>query len=124
MNSTVIMPYPSSSYFATDASSGSSSSSWSAEVEGECSFIPVDAVTLLMLLSELHTFADNPSLATKAQQKNAINAFKELLSHKNQALVSKVFEYIDRGQFNALVSGSTYADIDVLIYDLIASFVF
>ena len=77
-----------------------------------------------MLLSELHTFADNPSLATKAQQKNAINAFKELLSHKNQALVSKVFEYIDRGQFNALVSGSTYVDIDVLIYDLIASFVF
>ena len=69
LNSTVIMPYPSSSYFATDASSGSSSSSRSAEVEGERSFIPVDAVTLLMLLSELHTFADNPSLATKAQQK-------------------------------------------------------
>ena len=63
-------------------------------------------------------------LLLRLNKKNAINAFKELLSHKNQESVSKVFEYIDRGQFNALVSGSTYVDIDVLIYDLIASFVF
>jgi len=49
----------------------------------------------------------DPLLGTKKEQKNALDAFKSFLSHKNQEIVSKAFEYIDQGRFNALVSGST-----------------
>jgi len=49
----------------------------------------------------------DPLLGTKKEQKNALDAFKGFLSHKNQEMVSKAFEYIDWGRFDALVSGST-----------------
>ena len=59
----------------------------------------------------------NPLLATGDQKKNAINTFQKFLGHKNEDMVSKAFEYIDQGHFDALVSGSTYhVDIDLLIY--------
>jgi len=58
----------------------------------------------------------NPLLATDNQKRNTINAFEQFLGHKNKDLVSKAFEYINRGQFDALVSDSTYLGIDVLIY--------
>jgi len=33
-------------------------------------------------------------------------------------MVSKAIEYINRGEFDALVSGSTYVNINMLIYFL------
>jgi len=58
------------------------------------------------ILGRTKTLID-PLLGTKKEQKNALDAFKGFLSHKNQEMVSKAFEYIDRGRFDALVSGST-----------------
>ena len=68
----------------------------------------------------------DPLVATEDQQKNAINAFKGFLSHRNKELVSKAFEYIDQGHFDALVSGLTYyVDTELLTYlYLVADFIF
>ena len=58
----------------------------------------------------------NPLLATEDQKKNAINAFKRFLGHKDKDMASKAFEYINQGQYDALVSDLIYLGIDVLIY--------
>ena len=136
-----------SDYPASDASSGSGSST-SSEIVGEYSIIPLDAIHPLMLISELRRLLEkhlqlaeskgkskeakrvardilgrtealvDPLLATEDQRKNAINAFRRFLAHKNKDIVSKAIGYIDRGEFDALVSDSTYVNIDVLIYFL------
>ena len=136
-----------SEYPASDASSESGSST-SSEIMGEYSFIPLDATHSLMLISELLRLFEkhlqlseskgkskeakqiatdilgrtealiNPLLATEDQRKNAINAFRRFLGHKNKDMVSKAIEYINRGEFDALVSGSTYVNINMLIYFL------
>ena len=136
-----------SEYPASDASSESGSST-SSEIMGEYSFIPLDATHSLMLISELLRLFEkhlqlseskgkskeakqvatdildrtealiNPLLATEDQRKNAINAFRRFLGHKNKNMVSKAIEYINRGEFDALVSGSTDANINMLIYFL------
>ena len=139
-----------SEYPASDASSESGSST-SSEIMGEYSFIPLDATHSLMLISELLRLFEkhlqlseskgkskeakqvatdilgrtealiNPLLATEDQRKNAINAFRRFLGHKNKNMVSKAIEYINQGEFDALVSGST--DVNINIF-LIANFVF
>ena len=136
-----------SEYPASDASSESGSST-SSEIMGEYSFIPLDATHSLMLISELLRLFEkhlqlseskgkskeakqvatdildrtealiNPLLATEDQRKNAINAFRRFLGHKNKNMVSKAIEYINRGEFDALVSGSTDVNINMLIYFL------
>jgi len=136
-----------SEYPASDASSESGSST-SSEIMGEYSFTPLDATHSLMLISELLRLFEkhlqlseskgkskeakqiatdilgrtetliNPLLATEDQRKNAINAFRRFLGHKNKNMVSKAIEYINRGEFDALVSGSTDANINMLIYFL------
>jgi len=58
----------------------------------------------------------DPLFTTKKQQKNALDAFKGFFNHKNKKMVSKSLGYINRGQFDAIVSGSTYVGIDILIY--------
>ena len=45
-----------------------------------------------------------PFLTTKKQQKNALDAFKGFLNHKNKEMVSKAFGCINQGHFDALVS--------------------
>jgi len=134
-----------SEYPASDASSESGSST-SSEIMGEYSFILLDATHSLMLISELWRLFEkhlqlseskgksreakqvatdilgrtealiNPLLATEDQKKNAINAFRRFLGHKNKDMVSKAIEYINRGEFDALVSVSTYVNINMLIY--------
>jgi len=134
-----------SDYPASDASSESGLST-SSEIESEYSFRPPDTIHPLMLISELrrlfekhlqlakskgeskeaqHAAKDilghtealiNPLLATEDQKKNAINAFKRFLGHKDKDMASKAFEYINQGQYDALVSDLIYLGIDVLIY--------
>jgi len=134
-----------SEYPASDASSESGSST-SSEIMGEYLFILLDATHSLMLISELWRLFEkhlqlseskgksreakqvatdilgrtealiNPLLATEDQKKNAINAFRRFLGHKNKDMVSKAIEYINRGEFDALVSVSTYVNINMLIY--------
>jgi len=124
------------------------------EIECEYSFIFLDVIYPLILISELcRLFEDHLKLSksketseeaknvakdilrhtkalivlgTKKEQKNALNAFKGFLSHRNQAMVLKAFDYIDQGRFDALVSGSAYhVDINLLIYQyLVVDFVF
>ena len=136
-----------SEYPASDASSKSSLSA-SSEIVGEYSFIPPNAIHSLMLISELRRLFEkhlqlseskgkskeakqvakdilgrtealiNPLLATEDQKKNAINAFRRFLGHKNKDMVSKAIEYINRGEFDALVSGSTWVNVNMLIYFL------
>jgi len=136
-----------SEYPASDASSESGSST-SSEIVGEYSFIPPNAIYPLMLISELRRLFQkhlqlseskgkskeakqiatdilgrtealiNPLLATEDQKKNAINAFRRFLGHKNKDMVSKAIEYINRDEFDALVSGSTYVNINMLMYFL------
>jgi len=135
-----------SEYPASDASSESGSST-SSEIVGEYSFIP-NVIHSLMLILELRRLFEkhlqlseskgkskeakqvakdilgrtealiNPLLATEDQKKNAINAFRRFLGHKNKDMVSKVIEYINRGEFDALVSGSTWVNVNMLIYFL------
>jgi len=136
--------------------SSESGSSRPTEIERECSFIFLGVIYPLILISEFCQWFEghlklaesketseeaknvtkdilgrtkaliDPLLGTKKEQKNALDAFKGFLSHKNQEMVSKAFEYIDQGLFDALVSGSTYhMDIILLIYlYLVADFVF
>jgi len=136
-----------SEYPASDASSESGSST-SSEIVGEYLFILPDATHSLMLISELRRLFEkhlqlseskgkakeakqvatdilgrtealiNPLLATEDQKKNAINAFRRFLGHKNKDMISKAIEYINRGEFDALVSGSTHVNINMLIYFL------
>ena len=136
-----------SEYPASDASSESGSST-SSEIMGEYSFIPLDATHSLMLISELLRLFEkhlqlaeskgkskeakqiatdilgrtealiNPLLATEDQKKNAINAFRRFLGHKNKDMVLKAIGYINRGEFDALVSGSTDVNINMLMYFL------
>ena len=136
-----------SDYPASDASSGSGSST-SSEIVGEYSFIPPYATHPLMLISELRRLFEkhlqlaeskgkskeakrvaknilgrtealiDPLLATEDQKKNAINAFRRFLAHKNKDMVSKAIDDINRGEFDALVSDSTYVNINTLIYFL------
>jgi len=136
-----------SEYPASDASSESGSSTFS-EIVGECLFIPPNAIYPLMLISELRRLFEkhlqlaeskgkskeakqiatdilgrtealiNPLLATEDQKKNAINAFRRFLGHKNKDMVLKAIGYINRGEFDALVSGSTDANINMLMYFL------
>jgi len=60
----------------------------------------------------------DPLLAAEDQKKNAINAFRRFLAHKNKDMVSKAIDDINRGEFDALVSDSTYVNINTLIYFL------
>ena len=136
-----------SDYPASDASSGSGSST-SSEIVGEYSFIPPYAIHPLMLISELRRLFEkhlqlaeskgkskeakrvaknilgrtealiDPLLAAEDQKKNAINAFRRFLAHKNKDMVSKAIDDINRGEFDALVSDSTYVNINTLIYFL------
>ena len=136
-----------SDYPASDASSGSGSST-SSEIVGEYSFIPPYATHPLMLISELRRLFEkhlqlaeskgkskeakrvaknilgrtealiDPLLAAEDQKKNAINAFRRFLAHKNKDMVSKAIDDINRGEFDALVSDSTYVNINTLIYFL------
>jgi len=139
---------PSSSNDSASDASSKSSLSASSEIVGEYSFIPPNAIHSLMLISELRRLFEkhlqlseskgkskeakqvtkdilgrtealiNPLLATEDQKKNAINAFRRFLGHKNKDMVSKVIEYINRGEFDALVSGSTWVNVNMLIYFL------
>ena len=104
----------------------SSELSRSAEIESEYSLIFLAAIYSLMLISKLCTLFEEhlklPSpkrhlrrtwqkISLVAQKhfpfsllKNALDAFKGFLNHKNKEMVSKAFGCINQGHFDALVS--------------------